>query len=186
MGLVVDLSAGDALRPDDRAYVRVPAGRHLPVVLSPKTASPWIARALASDPGIELLGAGSRLSDRTVPYDAFVVIEGACPDRIPGSDFLIVNPPPGPCHGATIGAALDRPTITSWADGDSRLRFTSFEGVVIQKANLVVPDGPHASLVRAREGTLIADISGSGRTGRSSASTWERATGRSARRSCSS
>jgi len=165
MGLVVELSAGDALRADDRAYVRVPAGRHLPVVLSPKTASPWIQRALASDPGIELLGAELAALGPEVPYDAFVVIEGACPDRIPGSDFLIVNPPPGPCHGATIGAALDHPTITSWSDGDSRLRFTSFEGVIVQKANTVVPEGPHASLVRAREGTLIADISGSGRSG---------------------
>jgi len=163
MGLVVDLSAGDALRSDDRAYVRVPAGQHLPVVLSPKAASPWIARALASDPGIELLGADTLGPD--VPYDAFVVVEGACPERIPGSDFLLVNPPAGSCHGATIGAPLERPTITSWADGDPRLRFTSFEGVVIQRASNVVPDGPRASLVRSREGTLIADISGAGRTG---------------------
>jgi hypothetical protein len=165
MGLVVDLSAGDALRADDRAYVRVPAGQHLPVVLSPKTASPWIARALASDPGIELLGADTATLGPDVPYDAFVVVEGACPDRIPGSDFLLVNPPAGSCHGAAIGAPLERPTITSWADGDPRLRFTSFEGVVIQRASSVVPDGPRASLVRSREGTLIADISGAGRTG---------------------
>jgi hypothetical protein len=165
MGLVVDLAPGDALRVDDRAYVRVPAGRHLPVVVAPKTASPWLLRALASDPGIDLLGAELSTLGADVPYDALVVIEGACPDRIPGSDFLIVNPPAGPCHGATIGAPLERPTVTSWSDGDPRLRFTSFEGVVIQRASTVVPDGARASLVRAREGTLIADISGAGRTG---------------------
>lgn len=165
MGLVVDLSAGDALRADDRAYVRVPAGQHLPVVLSPKTASPWIARALASDPGVELFGAELTALGSDVPYEAFVVIEGACPDRIPGSDFLLLNPPAGSCLGATIERTVERPTITSWTDGDPRLRFTSFEGVVIQKANLVVPDGPRASLLRAREGTLIADVSGPGRTG---------------------
>jgi hypothetical protein len=165
MGLVVDLAAGDALRADDRAYVRVPAGQHLPVVLSPKAKSPWIARALSSDPGIELLGADLGALGPDVPYDAFVVIDGACPDRIPGSDFLLVNPPRGPCHGATIGEPLERPTITSWSDGDPRLRFTNFDGVVIQRASTVVPDGPHASLLRSREGSLMADISGAGRTG---------------------
>ena len=165
MGLVVDLAAGDPLRADDRAYVRVPAGQHLPVVLAPKAASPWIARALSSDPGIELLGADLGALGADVPYEAFVVIEGACPERIPGSDFLIVNPPTGACHGTTIGAALERPIITSWAEGDPRLRFTSFEGVLVERASTVVPEGPHASLVRSREGTLIADISGAGRTG---------------------
>jgi hypothetical protein len=165
MGLVVDLSAGDRLRADDRAYVRVPAGQHLPVVLAPKAASPWIARALSSDPGIELLGADLAALEADVPYEAFVVIEGACPERIPGSDFLIVNPPAGACHGTTIGAPLERPIITSWAEGDPRLRFTSFEGVLVERARTVVPEGPHASLVRSREGTLIADISGAGRTG---------------------
>ena len=165
MGLVIDLAGGDALRADDRAYVRVPAGQHLPVVLSPKTASPWIVRALSSDPKIELLGADLGALGADVPYDAFVVIEGACPERIPGSDFLLLNPPPGACHGATVGQTLERPTITSWSDGDPRLRFTSFEGIVIERARGVEPDGPRASLVRAREGTLIADISGAGRTG---------------------
>jgi hypothetical protein len=165
MGLIVDLAAGDALRADDRAYVRVPAGQSLPVVLSPKGASPWIARALSSDPGIELLGADIGALGVDVPYDAFVVIEGACPDKIPGSDFLLLNPPRGPCHGATIGEPVERPTITSWSDGDPRLRFASFDSVVIQRASTVVPDGPRASLVRSREGTLIADISGAGRTG---------------------
>jgi hypothetical protein len=165
MGLIVDLAPGDALRADDRAYVRVPAGQHLPVVLSPKTASPWVARALASDPGVELFTAELSALGPDVPYEAFVVIEGACPDRIPGSDFLLLNPPGGPCLGAIIEKAVERPTITSWTDGDPRLRFTSFEGVVIQKANLVVPDGPRASLLRSREGTLIADVSGPGRTG---------------------
>jgi hypothetical protein len=165
MGLVLDLAPGDALRADDRAFVRVPAGRHLPVVVSPKTASPWILRALASDPGIDLLGTELAALGADVPYDALVVIEGACPERIPGSDFLIVNPPQGACHGATVAGPLERPTVTSWSDGDPRLRFTSFEGIVIQRARAIEPDGARASLVRAREGTLIADISGAGRTG---------------------
>ncbi|HTQ05909.1 MAG TPA: VWA domain-containing protein, partial [Polyangiaceae bacterium] len=53
MGLVVELSPGDALRADDRAYVRVPESSRLPVVVAPKTASPWLLRALGSDPETE-------------------------------------------------------------------------------------------------------------------------------------
>jgi hypothetical protein len=166
MGLVIELSPGDALRADDRAYVRVPEGRRLPVVVSPKNASAWLLRALASDPDTELLGTDPPdLASADVPRDSFVVVDGACPRALPGADFLIVNPPPGPCVTATIGSPLTQPSITSWAEGDPRLRFTHFDGVSIARARAIEPDGPNASLVRSREGTLIADASIAGRTG---------------------
>jgi Ca-activated chloride channel family protein len=166
MGLVVELAPGDALRADDRAYVRVPESRRLPVVLAPKNASPWLARALGSDPDsdvfmTELAG----LASADVPRDAFVVVDGACPKALPGADFLIVNPPAGRCVTAEVRGSLERPSITSWAEGDPRLRFASFDGVSIARASLLEPDSPNASLVRAREGTLIADISLAGRSG---------------------
>lgn len=166
MGLVLELSPADALAADDRAYVRVPAGRRLPVVLAPKTASVWLARALGSDPDVELFG--STLADirsADIPRDAFVVVVGACPERLPGADFLIVAPPAGRCYTATVGAAVEHPVITSWAETDPRLRFATFDGVSIAKARVLEPDAPQASLLRAREGTLLADISGAGRTG---------------------
>jgi len=40
MGLVVELSPGDSLKADDRAFVRVPESRRLPVVLAPKPRAP--------------------------------------------------------------------------------------------------------------------------------------------------
>jgi hypothetical protein len=165
-GLVLELSPGDGLTADDRAYARVPAGRRLPVVLAPKAASPWLARALASDPDVDLLGAElTALAGAEVPADAFVVVAGACPEHLPGGDFLIVGPPAGRCYGSVVGETIEHPALTSWVETDPRLRFASFDGVSIAKARRIEPDGPNASLVRAREGTLIADISGAGRTG---------------------
>jgi hypothetical protein len=166
MGLIIELSPNDALRADDRAYLRVPEGSRLPVVLSPKNASPWLARALGSDPETELLSADpAALASADVPHDAFVVVDGACPKYLPGSDFLIVNPPAGPCVTATLGGPVDHPSITSWAEGDPRLRFASFDGVSIARARALEPDGPNATLVRGREGALVADVSVAGRTG---------------------
>jgi uncharacterized membrane protein len=166
MGLVVELAPGDALRADDRAYLRVPESRRLPVVLAPKTASPWLARALASDPETDLFTTElEKLASADVPRDAFVVIDGACPKGLPGADFLIVNAPAGRCVTAEVKGSVERPSITSWAEGDARLRFASFDGVSIARASLLEPDGPNASLVRSREGTLVADVSLAGRSG---------------------
>ncbi|HZO15707.1 MAG TPA: VWA domain-containing protein, partial [Polyangiaceae bacterium] len=54
-GLVFDIAPHDAMAVDDVAYGRVPAGRKLPVMLVAKgEPSPWIARALASDPDAEV------------------------------------------------------------------------------------------------------------------------------------
>jgi hypothetical protein len=166
MGLVIELSPHDALPSDDRAYLRVPAGRRLPVVLAPKSANPWLARALASDPSVELFGAElSGLAAGDVPRESFVVVDGACPSHLPGGDFLVVNPPPGRCYTAEVGETVDRPAITSWSEGDPRLRFVGFDGVSVARARKLVPDGLAGSLVTASSGSLIADVSGAGRTG---------------------
>lgn len=166
MGLVIELSPHDALSADDRAYLRVPAGRRLPVVLAPKAPTGWLARALASDPDVELFGADlEALARGEVPRDAFVVVDGACPKPLPGGDFLIVNPGPGACYTATIGDVIEQPTITSWLESDPRLRFVTFDGVSVVRGRRVQPDGPAAALVTAQTGALIADISGAGRTG---------------------
>lgn len=166
MGLVIELSPHDALASDDRAYLRVPAGRRLPVVLAPKSGNSWLARALASDPSVELFSAElAGLAQGDVPRESFVVVDGACPEHLPGGDFLIVNPPAGRCNTATVGEPLEHPGVTSWSEGDPRLRFVSFDGVSISRARKLVPDGPAASLVTASASSLIADISGAGRTG---------------------
>jgi hypothetical protein len=166
MGLVVDISPKDALPADDRAYLRVPAGRRLPVVLAPKSRDSWLARALASDPDVELFGAEvEALSTSDIPRDAFVVVDGACPKPLPGGDFLLVNPGPGTCYGAKVTEPLEQPVVTSWVESDPRLRFVTFDGVTIARARGLIPDGRAAALVVAQKSTLIADVSGAGRTG---------------------
>ncbi len=165
-GLVVELSPGDALAVDDRAYGRVPAGRRLPVVMAPKDASPWLARAFASDPDVELLGASlAGLASADVPSDALVIVSGACPDVVPGADFMIVDPPAGRCRTSVVGDKLDKPSITSWSEADPRLRFLTLDGVELSSAHKIDTDGPADSLVRTREGTVASDISSPGRSG---------------------
>ncbi|MCC6217270.1 MAG: BatA and WFA domain-containing protein [Polyangiaceae bacterium] len=165
-GLVVELAPGDALPADDRAYARVPHGERLPVVLAPPDGSPWLRRALAADPSVELGGARlEELARAPVPPDALVVVAGACPAVLPGADFVVVNPPPGRCLTVEVGAPLDRPAVTSWKEADPRLRFLTLDGVAFSEARELRTDGPNEVLVRAREGALITDVSVPGRTG---------------------
>lgn len=165
-GLTVELSPNDALPSDDRATVRVPQGRKLPVVLAPKRASVWVERALRADPDVELYSADlAALVPANVPSDALVVVDGACPTDAPGSDLLIFNPPEGPCRTAHVGKVMDRPLVTSWAETDPRLRHLTFDGVDVRRSRELVPERPGDALVRSREGALIVDVSSPGRTG---------------------
>ncbi|XXY45485.1 VWA domain-containing protein [Sorangium sp. So ce269] len=179
-GLLFELSPRDAMPLDDVAYGRVPAGDKLPVFLaSGGTAqggtpgataggsSPWLARALASDP-MTSVTAGSLadlLGAPALDPDTFVVIDGACPPDPPGGDLLIVNPPPGRCFGTLVGRPLDRPTLTSWDTADPRLRFLTLDGVHLRAASSLEPEAATQALIRAQEGTVAADISTASRTG---------------------
>jgi len=164
-GLIVELSPHDALVSDDRAYGRVPSGAKLTVVMAPAQSSPWVARALASDPNVELLGSSlAGLPGAGVPRDALVVLSGACPSNVPGGDLLILDPPPGPCGTAVVGPTLSAPLLTSWAEVDPRLRFLSLDGVDLRAAHRLETDTPQGALVQSREGTLIADASTPGRS----------------------
>jgi hypothetical protein len=162
-GLVMQVSPGDALPLDDVAYGRVPKSRKMPVVHA-ATSYSWIARALDADPDLDVQKiTPSLLGHANSDPDALVIVEGACPKDLPGLDVLVVNPPPGPCLGATVGAQVDQPDITSWEQGDARLRFLTFDGVHIAHANPLETPG-HASLVRAGKIAVMADVSSPGRT----------------------
>ena len=164
-GLVVELSPHDALPSDDRAYGRVPSGAKLQVVMAPAKSNAWVARALGSDPNVELVGTSlAELPSAGVAADALVVVEGACPANAPGADLLILNPPMGPCGTTLVGPTIDNPAVTSWAEVDPRLRFLSLDGVELLSAHRLEADSPQAALVQSREGTLIADASGPGRS----------------------
>ncbi len=186
-GLVFDIAPHDKMPVDDTAFARVPAGDKLPVVYAakdPAKISPWIERAIISDPATTLKSAA--LTDLktpgTVEMDAFVVLEGACcpsdlvagkcPDLnaggqplIPGGDLLIVNPPAGNCFGTLVGRTLEHPAITSWETGDARMRFLSLDGVSIARAMALAPEGPTQELIRTQDGTIATDISTPTRTG---------------------
>ena len=114
---------------------------------------------------MDLLGASlAGLSSAGVAADALVVVDGACPSDAPGADLLILNPPPGPCGTTLVGANLDAPAVTSWAEVDPRFRFLSLDGVELAHAHHLEPDSPQAALVQSREGALITDASTPGRT----------------------
>ncbi|MEZ4232489.1 MAG: VWA domain-containing protein [Polyangiaceae bacterium] len=165
-GLEFEISPGDALPVDDRAYGRVPGSRKLPVVLVPKTANPWVKRALQADPDVELLGSSpDSLASAEIPPDSLVVVDGACPTELPAGDLLVLNPPKGPCHRVIVGEDIEEPMITSWNEGDPRLRFLTLDGVSISKAHKLEVQGDRDSLVRSREGTLISDLPLPGRNG---------------------
>lgn len=163
-GLIFEISPHDAMPVDDVAYGKVPAGDRLPVFLA--GASPWTERALAADPQVELrTGTVADLEKGAgIDRDAFVVVDGACPENPPGGDLLLIHPPPGRCAGTVVGAAVEHPEITSWENADPRMRFLTLDGVHVAKANLLAPDGASQRLVHAREGTLVADVSSSTRT----------------------
>ncbi len=167
-GLVADLSPHDAMPVDDAAYGRVPAGDKLPVYLARRDgakASPWLERALAADPMVELhAGTLAEITAAKVDLDAFVVIEGACPPAPPGGDLLLVDPPAGVCYGAKVGALLEHPSITSWEHGDPRLRFLTLDGVHLARARRLEPEGRAQELIRTQEGAVAVDVSSSTRT----------------------
>ncbi|MBW2523088.1 MAG: BatA and WFA domain-containing protein [Deltaproteobacteria bacterium] len=166
-GLVFDLSPRDAMPVDDVAYGRVPIGRKLPVVVAAKgEPSPWLVRALVSDPDAEVrtralaeIGAGA-----DVDRGALVVIQDACPTPIAGGDLLIVNPPAGPCFGAVVGERIEAPLITSWDHANQRLRFLTLDGVHIAAARLVETESKRQELIRTDRGVIAGDVSTSART----------------------
>ncbi len=149
-GLVFEISPHDAMPVDDVAYGKVPAGDKLPVYLA--GASPWVARALAADPRVDLhTGTVADLERGTgVDLDTFVVVDGACPSGAPGGDLLVVHPPPGPCGGTLVGAVVEHPEITSWENGDPRLRLVDLDGVHVARANLLTADGASLRTSSAR------------------------------------
>jgi hypothetical protein len=166
-GLIFDLSPHDAMPVDDVAYGRVPAGRKLPVVLaSAKGESPWLLRALVSDPYAAVRSGklSKMLSPESVPHDALVVLDGACPQAPPGGDLLIVNPPAGDCLGTTIGATAEKPIITSWEHADERMRFLTLDGVHVSEARLLDPESKRQALITTDAGVIAADVSTSSRS----------------------
>ncbi|MEI8258895.1 MAG: VWA domain-containing protein, partial [Deltaproteobacteria bacterium] len=133
-GLVVDLAPHDALAADDVAYGRIPPGAQLPVVLVSRAESPWIHRALTSDPFATLTSLSPDATEPP-PADALVVYDGLCPAALPArNDVLVFAPPPGRCADVTVEGSVAAPYITSYANTDPRFRFLTMDGVHLASA----------------------------------------------------
>lgn len=162
-GLIVDVSPHDAFPTDDVAYARVPGGRRMPVVIVGTSPSPWIERAFASDPDLDVFRA-SLTELESVPEDALVVTDGACPPaHADGLAFLVLAPPEGPCLGVHVGKSQERPSITSWAGGDPRLRFLTLDDLHLSRASILKASSRAQELVRSADGPLVVDASSPGR-----------------------
>lgn len=179
--LVVELSPNDALSLDDTAQVVVPPPRIMPVVLGSfgVGGATWIAKALAADPEVKLQKTTpDKLFQLGVEPWSLIIVADSCPTSAPGGgDVLVVNPPPGPCAGRTIGAAVSGaalPPITSWSPSDPRLRYVDLEGVKLGRIVPIAPFGGDATkgaaelgpaaLVRAEGLAAMADASTLDRT----------------------
>lgn len=164
-GLLFDVSPHDGMPADDVAFGRVPEGQKIPVLLASKSGSPWLERALASDPDIELDKIDpAALGKSGSTAHALTVTDGFCPDGTPAGDLVVVHPPEGTCQGVRVGTTIEGPVVTSWDDGDPRLRFLALDGVSISKANKLEVDGDRRALVRAHDGVLVADASSASRS----------------------
>lgn len=154
----VRISPHDALPLDDVAYGIVPEGHAMPVVLATGKTSSWLRRALEADPDVALrVIARDALSGGGVDDGALVVVEGACPPRLPGHDALVVGPPTGPCLGVDVGPYVEVPRLTSWESADPRLRFVSLDGLGIGHGAMLGYPGRDAPLLRSGNGALALD-----------------------------
>jgi hypothetical protein len=152
---------------DDVAYGRVPVGRKLPVVVAAADEpSPWLLRALVSDPeaAVRTVPLSELGASADIDRDAFVVVQGACPQRLAGGDLLIVDPPAGQCFGTVVGEEIETPLITSWDHANQRLRFLTLDGVNIARARLVQAESKRQELIRTDRGVIASDVSTSART----------------------
>ncbi len=179
--LIVELNPSDGLALDDSAQIVVPPSRRMPVVLASLGVggASWIGKALGADPEVKLTKVNTGDLARTaIEAWALVVVADTCPTVVPGGgDVVVVNPPPGPCAGRTVGQAVSGaqlPPITSWSPSDPRLRYVDLEGVKLGRVVPIAPLGGDAtagagtlgpaSLVRAEQLSVMADASTLDRT----------------------
>jgi hypothetical protein len=157
----------DALPLDDVAYGKIPMGARMPVTLATDRPYSWLERALDSDEDVALqklsLADAARVN---LDEDALLVMEGACPSdaAVAGRDVLVAGPPTGSCLGVSVGKPVDTPRLTSWDNGDPRLRFLALDGVRFAIATPLDPGSARGTLVRSDLGALVVDASVPGRT----------------------
>ncbi|MFO0660484.1 MAG: VWA domain-containing protein [Polyangiaceae bacterium] len=165
-GLLFEISPHDAMPVDDVAYARVPAGQKQPAVLVTNSKSPWWERALTSDPLVDLFkGTPDEVAKASIADGALYIYDGVCPPIAPLGDYLITAPPAGSCLGIKVGDTVDKPAITSWSNGDPRMRFLTLDGVHVIKSSSLTVETASQALIRSQHEVLASDASVPGRTG---------------------
>jgi uncharacterized membrane protein len=162
VGLVLELSPEDALSTDDHAYLVVPPSRTLPVVLASRDGAPWIERALAADPEVDLSIASPGVEP---PPGSLLVAHGYCPQWGHVGDLLVLEPPPGRCLGVEVGEEYAEASVTSWDAEDPRMRFANLDGLSVPRGRRLEHVTDEGALVRAGPEVLVARADGSGRHG---------------------
>ena len=167
-GLSFDISPHDAMAVDDVAFGRVPAGRELPVFYGVDGEPDyWLLKALAADrdAAVRRGSVGQLLASRSLPHDAFVIVQGACPATVGGGDLLIIDPPPGDCFGTLVGPPIEGALITSWREKeDARLKWINrIEYPFVGKARLLAASSKRQELIRTDKGVIATDISNNAR-----------------------
>jgi hypothetical protein len=166
--LVVDVSPHDAMPVDDVVFSKVPFGEELEVwylTKAPTEESIWAIRAFSADPKVRLKKGVLGSNDQSIPSDALVIVDGACPPAdFPGGDLLVLNPGPGPCLGLNAKPPVKEPVITSWETGDARLRFVSLDRLHISEATPLEGGAHITELARADDNVIIRDASTPGRS----------------------
>lgn len=156
-GLWVELTPGDALAVDDRAYAVVPPYAKQPVVLVAERPNPWLTRAFAADRGVEVrVVAPGDLDVGALSSSALVVYAGFCPVELPPASFVVIDPKAGPCFDVEVGAPADDVRFTHWDEQDLRFRFAQLDDVQLTRAHVLHPRNAADALAWSQGNVLIA------------------------------
>ncbi len=158
-GLSVELSPGDALEADDRAYLRLPESRNVNLLISPPKSQPSLQRAFESDGDVTVTDlTPSELGSATPTPDSLLIASGFCPAAKTGHE-LLVAPPAGNCRGVLVGAELDPGPVLSLHPRDSRLRFLKLDELHVARTRQLRPRDERQLLVGAQNAPLLVDAS---------------------------
>lgn len=156
-GLWVELTPGDALTVDDRAYAVVPPYAKQPVVLVAERPNPWLTRAFAADRGVELrVVAPNDLDLGALSPTALVVYSGFCPAELPPASFVVIDPKEGRCFDVEVGAPATDLRFTHWDEQDLRFRFAQLDDVQLTRAHALRPRSAADALAWSQGSVLIA------------------------------
>jgi hypothetical protein len=156
-GIWVELTPGDALAVDDRAFAVIPLHARQPVVLVAERPNPWLTRALQADRGVELSNVRpNELDLLKLPSAALLVYAGYCPSEIPPGSFVVFDPQEGNCFDVNVGAKQTDLGFTHWDEQDLRFRFAQLDDVQLTRAHALHPRSASDALAWSHGTALIA------------------------------